>query len=103
MQTKLEIPERYRNIPFEASGPRCDYTREAQIIGELRRTEDCQVALSEATATIGKLLGLKPKDKIGYCTAVYLAFGLTKKQADEHPETKLLNTRGSYLPLGYCQ
>lgn len=102
LTNKLPTPERYRNIPFLASGPTQDYTRDAQIIGELRKAEDCQVALREATAYIGKLLGLKSREPIGYNTAVFLAFGMKKKDADEHPESKLLNTRGSYLPLYYC-
>lgn len=94
---------KYSNIPYEAlDGTGLPYMRDARVIDELPTPEMRLQACAEATAEIGKLLGLKPTRRIPYGAPIYEAFGLTRPQAKAHPKAALLLQFGCALDLEHC-
>lgn len=78
------------------------YTRPAITIGELPH-EDVSAALTSATREIESLLGVQALRRISYGTPVFVAFGLTRPQAKNHKEARLMLTKGESLSLDLCQ
>ena len=78
------------------------YVRPAQCIGELARPEDRGQALESATMEIARLLSITAQRRIGFGTPVHVAFSLTRQQAKNHTQAKLLLLKGDAVPLSQC-
>lgn len=88
---------------YEAlDGNGLSYTRPAQTVGELPTPEERGRALEDATMQVAKALGTAAQRRIGFGTPVHVAFGLSRQQAKNHPQAKLLLTKGDDLPLRWC-
>jgi len=93
----MKIPE------YEALGGQgLPYVRAAQSIGELPTPDARSSALESATLEIARSLGTSAQRRIGFGTPVHVAFGLTRQQAKNHDDAKLLLLKGEALPLRYC-
>lgn len=88
---------------YEAlDGQGLPYIRQARVVGELPTPSDRLVALASASKTLAGRLHLQLHQSIRFGTAVHLAFGLTRQQAKQHSEAKLLLTRGDDISLDQC-
>jgi len=87
---------------YEAlDGQGLPYDRPAQVVGELPQA-DVDAALVSATQEVSKRLNIAAQRRIPYGAPVFVAFGLNRPQAKNHPEAKLLLTKGDCLSLDFC-
>lgn len=87
---------------YEAlDGQGLPYDRPARVVGELPHG-DVDAALSSATQEVSKRLNIAAKRRIPYGAPVFVAFGLNRPQAKNHPEAELLLTKGDSLSLDFC-
>lgn len=87
---------------YEAlDGQGSPYNRPAKVVGELP-TSEVDAALTAATHEVAKLLNITAQRRIPYGAPVYVSFGLTRPQAKNHAQCKLLLTVGHELSLNYC-
>ncbi len=92
--------ERPQYLALNAQG--LEYTRKAEIIGELP-LEDRALALIEATTAIGLKTGLVTVKRIPFGAPVFTAFaGMNRPKAKHHIESKLLLSMGDDVPLSFC-
>lgn len=75
------------------------YVREARVVNELPTPEARYAALESATLTIARRLSLSARSRIQFGAPVYVAFGLTRAQARDHAQAKVLMSMGADLPL----
>jgi hypothetical protein len=88
---------------YEAlDGQGLPYVRTAKIVGELPTPECRTAALKEASEALGRKLGLKVHRTISFGTPSHLAFNMTRPQAKNHAEARLLLTKGEDLSLDHC-
>jgi hypothetical protein len=78
------------------------YVRKANIVGELATPEARGAALASATIEVAKILNSPATRRIPFGGPVFIAFGLTRPQAKNHPQATLLLTFGDDLSLDYC-
>lgn len=78
------------------------FVRPAKIIAELPTPEVRAAALDSATQSVAKQLNSVAQRRIGFGTPVHVAFGMTRQQAKNHPQAKLLLTLGESLSLDLC-
>ncbi len=76
-----------------------EYERAAAYVGELPTQEIRIEALEKATLIIESIIGIKSNNYIKFGMPVFTAFGLTKKQAINNENHKLLLVRGDDVPL----
>lgn len=87
---------------YEAlDGQGLPYARPAQVVGELPRAA-VDAALASATQEVSKRLNMAAQRRIPYGAPVFVAFGLNRPQAKNHPEAALLLTKGDCLSLDLC-
>ncbi len=79
-----------------------EYLRKAREISELPTREDRLAACVEAAAEIARQLGVAAPPAIKFGVPVFQSFGMTRPQAKNHPNAKLLLTPGADLSLDYC-
>ena len=87
---------------YEAFGENGPYLRPARRIGELpleQRLEACR----KITPIIERITGLTAERPIWFGMWAYSVFGITRKQAKEHPHAELLMTPGCDLPLSLLE
>lgn len=72
--------------------------REAQVVAELPQESHAQ-ALAEAGKVMEEMLGINMKRAIRTGQPVHLAFGLTRNQAKQHSDARLLLADGGSLSL----
>lgn len=77
------------------------YHRPAVVIGELPH-HAVEAALASATQQLSRQLNSAPLRPIPYGSPVFVAFGLNRRQAKNHPEMELLLTKGDGLSLDFC-
>ena len=77
------------------------YDRPARVVGELPHA-DVDAALASATQEVSKLLNIAAQRRIPFGSPVFVAFGLNRPQAKNHPEAALLLTKGDCLSLYLC-
>lgn len=77
------------------------YLRQPRCIHELPDPETRRRALSVATTRIEDHLGLVAFKDIGFGEPAYVAFGMSKPQAQAHQASKLLLTMGCDISLDF--
>lgn len=77
------------------------YIRQPRCIHELPDPETRRRALSEATTRIEDHLALVAFKDIGFGEPAYVAFGMSKPQAEAHRASKLLLTMGCDISLEF--
>lgn len=82
-------------------GQGLEITRKARVIGELPH-QDRAPACAEAAAFIAKKLGMNAPTRLNFGTPVFTAFKLTRPQAKNREQAKLLLTQGHQVSLDYC-
>lgn len=85
---------------FDAQG--LPYLRPAAIVAELPSPEARALAVNEACATLAASLGLKAHKAIGPTNPVHLAFNMTRAQARNNANARLLLASGADLALDLC-
>jgi len=89
---------------YEAlDGQGLPYIRPSKVVGELSTPEARGAALESATMAVAKKLQLSALRRIGFGTPVHIAFGMTRQQAKNHVDAKLLLTLGDDVSLDFCQ
>ena len=84
------------------NGHGLEYTRKAEIIGELP-LEDRASAMVEATTAIGLKTGLVAVKRIPFGAPVFTAFeGMNRPKAKHHSDSSLLLSTGDDVPLSFC-
>lgn len=78
------------------------YVRQAKIVGELPTPNARLAALDSGTLEGAKILNLAAVRRIPFGGPVFIAFGITRPQAKNHPKAQLLLTTGYDLSLDYC-
>lgn len=91
--------ERPDYVALDAQG--AEVKRKAMVIGDLPH-QDRGPACVEAAAFIAQQLGMNAPERIHFGTPVFTAFKLTRPQAKNHEQAKLLLTHGHEVSLGYC-
>lgn len=79
-----------------------EYLRKAREIGELPTPEARMAACVEAAGEIARQLGVTAPPTIKFGVPVFQSFGMTRPQAKNHPNAKLLLTPGCDVSLDYC-
>lgn len=77
------------------------YDRPARVVGELPRSH-VDSALASATLEVSKRLNIAAQRRIPYGAPVFVAFGLNRPQAKNHPAAALLLTKGDRISLDLC-
>ena len=78
------------------------YVRLARVVGELSTPDFRTAALEEATQALGARLGKQAYKPISFGSPVHLAFNFTRAQAKNHPDARLLLSKGDDLSLDHC-
>ncbi len=97
LEPTLERPD---YLALDSQG--LEYLRKAREISELPTREDRLAACVEAAAEIARQLGVAAPPAIKFGVPVFQSFGMTRPQAKNHPNAKLLLTPGADLSLDYC-
>jgi hypothetical protein len=92
--------ERPEYIALDSQG--IEYTRKAIAIHELPTVEERLNASVEAAVEVSRQLGLPCPKQIKLGVPVFQSFGMTRPQAKNHLQSKLLLTPGSDLSLDLC-
>ena len=95
-----KMVERPEYIALDSQG--IEYTRKAIAIYELPTMEERMNACIEAAVEVSRQLGLPCPKQIKFGVPVFQSYGMTRQQAKNHPQSKLLLTPGSDLSLDFC-